>query len=160
MEIAILVVAAATLGVTCLLFALAQADATTQRKIREAADATRLAAEASARTANLTHEQARRDYRRRCLLGLEAALVELAEKVAVYPHGIDAQGVAGIQAQMMSYLADLPGDNLPKSSGLAGTNTPWTQVSTIQADILNARIEVHSALGRKPVGDQRNGLAL
>jgi hypothetical protein len=146
MEVAILVVAAATFTVTGLLAWLAKGDAKTQRAIRASADATRLAAVSSKRTAEESHDISKRAYRRTCLHGLETCLIELKAIVDQFDRHADVEGVHSVQAQMTSYLFDIP-DGLSECRRITVLEMPWSDVEIFRW-MLKARYEIHTALTR------------
>jgi hypothetical protein len=149
MEVAILAVAAATLAVTVFLARLAIADATTQRDIRDAAEATKLAAEASMEAARATHTMSSREYRRSCLRGLEECLVGLLPIVANFHVSALTDDVASLQARMSSYLADIQ-DELPECRYLARQEMLWSNIAVFNGRVITARHQIHEALRAAP----------
>jgi hypothetical protein len=145
MEVAILAVASATLLGTVILILLARADATTQQSIRDSADATKLAAESSQRTAIASHDIATRDYRRTCLHGLEQCLIELMPLVENFHVSAKTDDIKSAQARMSSYLHDISGP-MTESREIADLDMPWANVSVLQGKAITARHEIHSAL--------------
>ncbi|HXW33311.1 MAG TPA: HNH endonuclease signature motif containing protein [Acidimicrobiales bacterium] len=93
---------------------------------------------------NATASPQESDLRRRNLIGVEEAIIELQRLVSDRPRSFDTDGMKSAQARMQSYLMDVP-DEMPECKSLTEESMPWS-LSDFNNRAIAARNEIHGAL--------------